>query len=52
MLLSPALANALTPYILVPPLVAELGLALWLLIKSIDVAKWKEWFVPEQPVSS
>jgi hypothetical protein len=52
MLLSPALANALTPYILVPPLVAELGLALWLLIKGIDVAKWKEWFVPEQPVSS
>lgn len=51
MLLSPALANALTPYILVPPLVAELGLALWLLIKGIDLAKWKEWFVPEQPVN-
>ena len=35
--LSPALASLLFPYILMPCLLAELSLALWLLVKGIDV---------------
>lgn len=37
--LSPALASLLFPYILMPCLLAELSLALWLLVKGVDVAK-------------
>mgnify|MGYP003557415591 FL=1 len=36
--LAPALASLLFPYILMPCLLAELSLALWLLVKGIDVA--------------
>lgn len=37
--LAPALASMLFPYILMPCLLAELSLALWLLVKGIDVAQ-------------
>jgi hypothetical protein len=37
--LAPALASMLFPYILMPCLLAELSLALWLLVKGIDVAR-------------
>lgn len=43
MLLAPSLASALFPFVLMPPLVAELSLALWLVVKGVDVAKWKQW---------
>ena len=39
-LLSPPLASRLFPAILVPCLVAELSLALWLVVKGVDVEKW------------
>ena len=42
LLLAPALASALFPFVLLPPFVAELSLALWLLIKGVDQSKWKE----------
>ena len=35
--LSPALGSRLFPWILLPSLVAELSLALWLLVKGVDV---------------
>jgi hypothetical protein len=38
--LDPALAARLFPAILMPALVAELGLSLWLLIKGVDTAEW------------
>lgn len=38
--LAPALSSALFPAIFLPVLVAELGLALWLIVKGVDVAKW------------
>jgi Domain of unknown function (DUF4386) len=41
-ILSPTLANALMPIILIPPLLGELSMALWLLIKGVDITKWKE----------
>jgi hypothetical protein len=31
----------LFPFILLPPFVAELSMALWLLVKGVDLAKWK-----------
>lgn len=41
LLLAPGIASALFPFILLPPFVAELSLALWLLIKGVDEARWK-----------
>jgi hypothetical protein len=43
MLLTPSFANVLFPFVLMPPLIAELSLALWLVVKGVDVAKWKQW---------
>jgi hypothetical protein len=43
LLLAPSLADALFPFVLMPPLVAELGLALWLVVKGVDVSRWKQW---------
>jgi hypothetical protein len=40
LVLNPPLASALFPFILLPPFVAELSLALWLLVKGVDVTKW------------
>jgi Domain of unknown function (DUF4386) len=37
----PSLAAKLFPFILLPPFVAELSMALWLLVKGVDVGKWK-----------
>jgi hypothetical protein len=38
---APAAAAHLFPAILVPAAIAELSLALWLLLKGIDGAKWR-----------
>jgi hypothetical protein len=40
--LSPALANYLSPYILVLGFLAELSLMLWLLVMGVNVQRWKE----------
>ena len=42
LVLYPPLASALFPFILLPPFLAELSLALWLLVKGVDTAKWAE----------
>jgi len=41
-LLSPPLSAKLYPTILVPVLIAEASLCVWLLVKGVDVAKWRE----------
>ena len=41
LLLSPRVAAALSPAILVPSGVAELSLCLWLLLKGVDVERWR-----------
>ena len=41
-LLFPALAPSLFPAILLPPFVAELSMALWLLARGVNVPKWHE----------
>ena len=41
-LLAPALAASLLPWVLLPPFLAELGLALWLTVKGVNVPKWEE----------
>jgi hypothetical protein len=41
-LFSPAVANLIIPVILIPPLIGESTLCLWLLIKGVNVARWKE----------
>ena len=43
LLLAPSLADTLFPFVLLPPLVAELSLALWLVVKGVDVVRWKQW---------
>jgi hypothetical protein len=40
LLLAPALATKLFPAILVPCFIAELALALWLLVKGVNVGEW------------
>ena len=41
-LFAPALADKLIPAVLLPPLVGELSLCLWLLIKGVDAPRWHE----------
>jgi hypothetical protein len=41
-LLSPTLQHYLYPYILMPSGVAELALCLWLLVRGVNVQRWKE----------
>jgi Domain of unknown function (DUF4386) len=40
--LSPSFARHLYPYVLIPNLLAEGGFALWLLIRGVDAAAWRE----------
>jgi hypothetical protein len=42
LLLAPNFANRIFPAILLPAFIAELSLCLWLLVKGVDVPKWKE----------
>lgn len=41
-LFAPVLANLIIPAILVLPLIGESSMSLWLLIKGVNVAKWRE----------
>ncbi len=41
LLLYPPIGTRLFPFILLPPFVAELSLALWLLVRGVDVQKWQ-----------
>ncbi len=40
-LLAPALAAMIFPAVLAPAFVGELALCLWLIVKGVDVARWK-----------
>ena len=40
------LAKALWPYALLPAGLAEIGLTLWLLVRGVDLPKWRERAVP------
>ena len=42
LILSPAVANRLFPAILVPAFIGEVSLCLWLLVKGVNVQRWKE----------
>src|SRR3989475_4493651 len=42
LILSAAVANRLFPAILVPALIGEVSLCLWLLVKGVNVEKWEE----------
>ncbi len=41
-ILYPPIGSKLFPVILLPPFVAELSLALWLLVKGVDEAEWRK----------
>ena len=41
-LFAPALADSLLPGVLLPSLIGESSLCLWLLVKGVDSAKWEE----------
>jgi Domain of unknown function (DUF4386) len=41
-LFAPAFADLITPAILLPPLIGESSLCLWLLIKGVNIARWNE----------
>lgn len=42
LILAPTVSSRLFPAILLPPFVAELSMALWLLLKGVNVAKWEQ----------
>jgi hypothetical protein len=42
LILAPSLADTLFPFILLPPFIAELSLALWLLLKGVNMAEWEK----------
>ena len=42
LILSPRLASILFPSILVPAFIAELSFAVWLTVKGVNVARWRE----------
>jgi hypothetical protein len=41
-LFAPTFADLITPAILIPPLIGETSFCLWLLVKGVNIAKWKE----------
>lgn len=49
-LFAPALADLITPAILLPPLIGESSFCLWLLIKGVNVAKWNERLSSRQQI--
>src|SRR5271166_3024995 len=49
-LFAPAFADLITPGILLPPLIGESSFCLWLLVKGVNVAIWKERVNREQGV--
>jgi hypothetical protein len=51
LVLSPSFANRLYPAILIPAFVGEASLCLWLLVKGVNVDRWK-LRVDAQPVRS
>src|SRR5947199_2990893 len=42
MLVAPKFANMIFPAIMVPSFIGELSLCLWLLVKGVNVSKWKQ----------
>ena len=42
LILAPALANRISPAILLPPFVGELSICLWLIFKGVNLMKWNE----------
>lgn len=47
-LFAPALADVLLPGILLPSLIGELSVCLWLLVKGVNVAQWQAQVSPNQ----
>ncbi len=41
-LFAPTFADLIIPAILLPPLIGELSFCLWLLVKGVNITKWKE----------
>lgn len=48
LILAPALANRLFPAILLPPFVGEASLCVWLLVKGVNLEKWRARAVAER----
>ena len=42
LILAPALANRISPAILLPPFVGELSICLWLIFKGVNLVNWNE----------
>lgn len=50
LILSPALASRLFPAILLPALIGELSLCLWLLVKGVNTQRWRHRALPTPEV--
>jgi hypothetical protein len=49
---SPALAKSLYPWNLAPGIIGEGALTLWLLVKGVDVPRWRKQLEAAQPTST
>jgi len=52
LLLSPGLADMISPALMLPSFVAELSFCLWLIVKGVNVPKWREKTGAGQPTVS
>ncbi len=43
LILSPPIADKIFPLLIIPILIGELSMCLWLLFKGVNLTKWKEW---------
>jgi hypothetical protein len=41
-LFAPAFSDLISPAILLPPLIGESSFCLWLLVKGVNIERWKE----------
>ena len=50
LLLAPSIAASIFPGVLIPALVGELSLCLWLIVKGVNIAQWRQR-VPSPPLA-
>ena len=51
LLLAPSIAASIFPGVLIPALVGELSLCLWLIVKGVNMKQWAQQLLPVQPTA-
>ncbi|MEP6876664.1 MAG: DUF4386 domain-containing protein [Burkholderiales bacterium] len=51
LLLAPSIATSIFPGVLIPALVGELSLCLWLIVKGVNIEHWRQQMLSRQPAA-